>query len=178
MPKVSPLYLTTSKTASFRGNDNIRSGKASVRSADGFISFAGPKETNQRKGPSPTKQTGHRIGCGDFPTRHPWLGRKTMHILCIALRVCVDFSRSKLLTCLIAFRKKWGDLRHKAHPARFPCMCGSGASRDGGGNGAGRLSEMTGADASCFSGVECGGGLGCCRPEVGVDSEAPASQPV
>ena len=89
----------------------------SVRPLRGrFISFAGPKETNQRKGPSPTKRTGHRSGCGDFPTRHPWLGRKTMHILCIALRVCVDFGRSGLSICLILFRKKWEDLRSITQP--------------------------------------------------------------
>jgi hypothetical protein len=33
-------------------------------------------------------------GRGDFPTRHPWLGRKTTHILCVALRVCRFLLRS------------------------------------------------------------------------------------
>jgi len=65
---------------------------------------------------------------------------KTMHILCIALRVCVDFGRSKLLICLIAFRKKWGDLRSPTRRLRCilttqvsmscACPCGSDASRD------------------------------------------------
>jgi hypothetical protein len=35
-----------------------------------FISFAGPKETNQRKGPSPTKLTSERVTGRDFRTRH------------------------------------------------------------------------------------------------------------
>jgi hypothetical protein len=35
-----------------------------------FISFAGPKETNQRKGPSPTKLNSERVSGRDFRTRH------------------------------------------------------------------------------------------------------------
>jgi hypothetical protein len=35
-----------------------------------FISFAGPKETNQRKGPSPTKRNGDQQAGRSFPTRH------------------------------------------------------------------------------------------------------------
>jgi hypothetical protein len=35
-----------------------------------FISFAGPKETNQRKGPSPTNLNSDREAGRHFPTRH------------------------------------------------------------------------------------------------------------
>jgi hypothetical protein len=45
-----------------------------------FISFAGPKETNQRKGPSPTKRNNDLIIGRNFRTRHPWLGPKTARI--------------------------------------------------------------------------------------------------
>jgi len=55
--------------------------------AAGFISFVGPKETNQRKGPSSTKQTrGVRI-CRDFSTRHPCRVEKRCASLPAALRV-------------------------------------------------------------------------------------------
>jgi hypothetical protein len=75
-----------------------------------FISFAGPlrrrrerrsrpegrapqvrvKETNQRKGPSPTRRNSDRKAGRDFRTRHPWLDPKTAGILPAALRVCLD----------------------------------------------------------------------------------------
>jgi hypothetical protein len=43
--------------------------KASVRCAAGSLSFFGQKESDQRKGPSPTEQTEGLWRYGDFPTR-------------------------------------------------------------------------------------------------------------
>ena len=45
-----------------------------------FISFAGPKETNQRKGPSPTRRNGAGRPAGIFGLAIPWLDPKTAAI--------------------------------------------------------------------------------------------------
>ena len=55
--------------------------------AAGFISFVGPKETNQRKGPSSTRRTRCLRRSRDFSTRHPCRVEKRCASLHAALRV-------------------------------------------------------------------------------------------
>jgi hypothetical protein len=62
-----------------------------------LLFFAGPKKSNQKKGPSAQEHTFRDVGSRDFPTRHPWLGRKTARVLRAALRVLLRTAIQKLL---------------------------------------------------------------------------------
>src|SRR6478672_6875011 len=62
-----------------------------------LLFFAGPKKSNQKKGPSAQEHTIRGAGSRDFPTRHPWLGRKTARVLRAALRVLLRTAIQKLL---------------------------------------------------------------------------------
>jgi hypothetical protein len=56
--------------------------------ASGFISFDERQKKRTKEKRFPRNGTSSRLRQDrDFPTRHPWLGRKTPHILCGALRV-------------------------------------------------------------------------------------------
>jgi hypothetical protein len=52
-----------------------------------FISFAGPKETNQRKGPSPTERNSDRKAGRNFRTPHPGSIPNRRPSMAAALRV-------------------------------------------------------------------------------------------
>src|SRR6476646_8000585 len=62
-----------------------------------LLFFAGPKKSNQKKGPSAQEHTFRGVGSRDFPTRHPWLDRKTARVLRAALRVLLRSAIQKLL---------------------------------------------------------------------------------
>src|SRR5207342_1764602 len=95
-PRRHTIWLRHGSNAPQRATDSewrrlCKADLQSFRPLRGRVTFLckGPKKSNQKKGPFPRGSNSSSLKCsGDFPTRHPWLGRKTAHILCAALRVC------------------------------------------------------------------------------------------